>query len=65
MKSQVMSLAWKIAKNASTKFGGKAIEYIAGTMLGLLSKKTELALLNSKQLKIKCAKLANTQWSKF
>lgn len=62
MKSQVMSLAWKIAKNASTKFGGKAIEYIAGTML---SKKTELALLNSKQLKIKCAKLANTQWSKF
>lgn len=59
MKSQVMSLAWKIAKNASTKFGGKAIEYIAGTM------KTELALLNSKQLKIKCAKLANTQWSKF
>lgn len=32
MKSQVMSLAWKIAKNASTKFGGKAIEYIAGAM---------------------------------
>lgn len=29
MKSQVMSLAWKIAREAVKKFGGKAIEYIA------------------------------------
>ena len=32
MKSQVMSLAWKIAKEAVKKFGGKAIEYIAEAM---------------------------------
>ena len=32
MKSQVMSLAWKIAKEAAKKFGGKAIEYIAGAL---------------------------------
>ncbi|APC45797.1 hypothetical protein PQA02_gp25 [Streptococcus phage CHPC577] len=32
MKKEIMTKAWKIAKNASTKFGGKAIEYIAGAM---------------------------------
>ncbi|MCT2951110.1 hypothetical protein EFM79_00940, partial [Streptococcus thermophilus] len=32
MKSQVMSLAWKIAKEAVKTFGGKAIEYIAEAM---------------------------------
>ncbi|MCC8990611.1 MAG: hypothetical protein LM516_07560 [Staphylococcus sp.] len=29
MKKEVMTNAWKIAKNAAKKFGGKAIEYIA------------------------------------
>ncbi|AZF91158.1 hypothetical protein CHPC954_0023 [Streptococcus phage CHPC954] len=29
MKKEIMTNAWEIAKNASKKFGGKAIEYIA------------------------------------
>lgn len=32
MKKEVMTKAWEIAKNAVKKFGGKAIEYIAGAM---------------------------------
>lgn len=32
MKKEVMKNAWEIAKNAAKKFGGKAIEYIAGAM---------------------------------
>lgn len=32
MKNEVMKNAWGIAKNAAKKFGGKAIEYIAGAM---------------------------------
>lgn len=32
MKKEVMTKAWKIAKEAAKKFGGKAIEYIAGAM---------------------------------
>lgn len=32
MKKELMTNAWKIAKEAAKKFGGKAIEYIAGAM---------------------------------
>lgn len=32
MKKELMTNAWEIAKNAAKKFGGKAIEYIAGAM---------------------------------
>lgn len=32
MKKELMTNAWGIAKNAAKKFGGKAIEYIAGAM---------------------------------
>lgn len=32
MKKEIMTKAWKIAKEAVEKFGGKAIEYIAGAM---------------------------------
>ena len=32
MKKELMENAWVIAKNAAKKFGGKAIEYIAGAM---------------------------------
>ena len=32
MKKELMKNAWGIAKEAATKFGGKAIEYIAGAM---------------------------------
>lgn len=31
-KANIMVNAWKIAKNAAKKFGGKAIEYIAGAL---------------------------------
>lgn len=32
MMKEVMANAWMIAKNAAKKFGGKAIEYIAGSL---------------------------------
>lgn len=32
MKKELMTNAWGIAKEAAKKFGGKAIEYIAGAM---------------------------------
>lgn len=32
MKKELMTNAWEIAKEAAKKFGGKAIEYIAGAM---------------------------------
>lgn len=32
MKKELMKNAWGIAKEAAKKFGGKAIEYIAGAM---------------------------------
>ena len=32
MKKELMTNAWEIAKNAAKKFGGKAIENIAGAM---------------------------------
>ena len=32
MKKELMKNAWEIAKEAAKKFGGKAIEYIAGAM---------------------------------
>lgn len=32
MMKEVMCKAWEIAKNAAKKFGGKAIEYIGGTL---------------------------------
>lgn len=32
MMKEIMNNAWKIAKNAAKKFGGKAIEYIAGAL---------------------------------
>lgn len=32
MKKELMKNAWGIAKEAAKKFGGKAIEYIAGSM---------------------------------
>lgn len=32
MMKKVMTRAWEIAKNAAKKFGGKAIEYIAGAL---------------------------------
>lgn len=32
MKKEIMTKAWKIAKEAVKKFGGKAIEYIAEAM---------------------------------
>lgn len=32
MMKEVMTNAWMIAKNAAKKFGGKAIEYIAGAL---------------------------------
>lgn len=32
MMNKVMTNAWMIAKNAAKKFGGKAIEYIAGAL---------------------------------
>lgn len=32
MKKEIMKKAWKIAKEAAKKFGGKAIEYIAEAM---------------------------------
>lgn len=32
MKKELMKNAWEIAKAAAKKFGGKAIEYIAGAM---------------------------------
>ena len=32
MMKEIMTNAWKIAKNAAKKFGGKAIEYIAGAL---------------------------------
>lgn len=32
MKKELMKNAWEIAKEASKKFGGKVIEYIAGAM---------------------------------
>ncbi|WP_222842701.1 hypothetical protein [Limosilactobacillus fermentum] len=32
MMKKVMTNAWMIAKNAAKKFGGKAIEYIAGAL---------------------------------
>lgn len=31
-KANIMNKAWEIAKNAAKKFGGKAIEYIAGAL---------------------------------
>lgn len=31
-KKQIMEQAWKIAKKAAKKFGGKAIEYISGAL---------------------------------
>ncbi|ADA79905.1 hypothetical protein CU5_27 [Lactobacillus phage phiPYB5] len=32
MMKKIMNNAWKIAKGAANKFGGKAIEYIAGAL---------------------------------
>ncbi|MCT2951087.1 hypothetical protein EFM79_00825, partial [Streptococcus thermophilus] len=32
MKKEIMTKAWKIAKEAAKKFGGKSIEYIAEAM---------------------------------
>ena len=32
MKKELMKNAWEIAKEAAKKFGGKAIEYIAGAL---------------------------------
>lgn len=32
MMKEIMTNAWKIAKDAAKKFGGKAIEYIAGAL---------------------------------
>ncbi|MEK1438400.1 hypothetical protein HCY76_10145 [Limosilactobacillus fermentum] len=32
MMKKIMNNAWKIAKNAAKKFGGKAIEYIGGAL---------------------------------
>ena len=31
-KQQIMTAAWRLAKKAAKKFGGKAIEYISGTL---------------------------------
>lgn len=70
MKSQVMSLAWKIAKNASTKFGGKAIEYIAGAMkmawAAIKENGTSLAKFQAVEAKIrKAGKHSMVQVLKF
>ena len=31
-KKQIMTAAWRVAKKAATKFGGKVIEYISGAL---------------------------------
>ena len=66
MKKELMTNAWEIAKEAAKKFGGKAIEYIAGAMKMAWAaiKIVTLVLPNSKQLKLKCVNLVNGQWLK-
>ena len=46
-KSEIFKMAWKISKQASTKFGGKAFEYIALALKSVwsLSKKANLSLI--------------------
>lgn len=58
---EVMCKAWKIARNAAKKFGGKAIEYIGGAlkMAWEMAKK-----LTEKQIEILESKGFN-RWTKY
>ncbi|SDJ19540.1 hypothetical protein [Natribacillus halophilus] len=55
-KTIIMRNAWKFARNAAAKFGGEAIEYIAGAM------KKSWAMYKAKQAEKGCKVIGFAEW---
>ena len=52
VKSKIMKQAWVFAKSAAAHFGGKASQYISGSLKMVWAKINEVVIIKHKSIKI-------------